>query len=148
MSELITEPTTGVRRPSLQALHHIGLTVSDVERSEAWYGAVFGFERVMVEPHNGGTGYAVVLNRPGTPLFIGLDDHAANEGEPFAEHRTGLDHLAMGVAAREELDHWLDYLDAIGVGHSAINEVSEPFSYATLIVRDPDNIQLELMWMA
>jgi catechol 2,3-dioxygenase-like lactoylglutathione lyase family enzyme len=133
--------------PPVTGYHHIGLTVCDVDRSEEWYGKVLGFERAFVEPHNEADGYAVVMNRPGTHLFIGLDNHGANEGERFGEHRTGLDHLAIGVAERSDLDTWVDHLDALGVAHSKINEVTEPFPYATVIVRDPDNIQLELMWM-
>ena len=133
--------------PQLGGIHHVGLTVSDVEASEAWYRRVLGLERVFVEPHHGGTGHAVVMNRPGTALHIGLDHHEAHEGEPFAEHRTGLDHLAVHVAERDELDAWAAHLEALGVPHSPITDRSEPFPYATLVLRDPDNIQLELMWM-
>ena len=133
--------------PGLLGYHHLGLTVGDVDRSEEWYGKVFGFRRAFVEQHNEGTGYAVVMNVPGTSLFMGLDKHDAHEGERFAEHRTGLDHLAIGVARREDLDGWVDHLDALGVEHSGINELTEPFPAATLCFRDPDNIALELMWM-
>jgi hypothetical protein len=38
-------------------------------------------------------------------------------------------------------------LDGLDVAHSKINEWTEPFPFAALIVRDPDNIRLELMWM-
>ena len=134
-------------RPDFTVLHHIGLTVTDVERSERWYGDVLGFERMMVEQHHGGTGYAVVMNRPDTHVFIGLDAHTTNEGEPFGEHRTGLDHLAIGVAERADLDRWATWFETKGVAHGGVNDVSEPFPYATLTVRDPDNIQVELMWM-
>ena len=133
--------------PSVTGYHHLGLTVSDVDRSEAWYGQVFGFQRAFIEPHNEGTGYAVVMNVPGTALFLGLDKHDAHEGERFAEHRTGLDHLAIGVAAREDLDRWVEHLDGLGVEHSKINDITEPFPAATLCFRDPDNIALEIMWM-
>ncbi len=133
--------------PIVTGYHHLGLTVSDVEASEQWYGQVFGFQRAFVEPHNEGTGFAVVMNIPGTPVFLGLDKHDAHEGERFAEHRTGLDHLAVGVASREDLDTWVAHLDALGVEHSKINDISEPFPAATLCFRDPDNIALELMWM-
>lgn len=119
----------------------------DVDRSEAWYGKVFGFQRASVEPHNEGTGYAVVMNISGTPVFIGLDKHDAHQGERFAEHRTGLDHLAIGVATREDLNRWVEHLDALGIEHSEINDITEPFPAATLCFRDPDNIALELMWM-
>lgn len=128
--------------------HHLGLTVCDVDQSEAWYGKVFGFQRAFVEPHNAGNGYAVVMNIPGTPVFMGLDKHEAHQGEPFEEHRTGLDHLAFGVERREDLDTWVERLDALGVARSPINEITEPFRAATLSFRDPDNIALELVWMS
>jgi hypothetical protein len=32
------------------------------------------------------------------------------------------------------------------VQHSGIKEFSEPFPFAVLVFRDPDNIQLELIW--
>ena len=143
-----TESSSPLAIPNLHALHHVGLTVSDVERSEPWYANVFGFERVMVEAHHGsGDGYTVVLNRPGTPIFIGLDHHVGGDASTFDERRTGLDHLAFGVTHRDELDRWVSHFDALGLAHSGINDVTEPFPFATLIVRDPDNIQLELTWM-
>lgn len=92
--------------------HHLGLTLRDVELGEDWYGKVFGFQRVFVEPHDGGTGYAVVMTIPGTSIFMGLDKHDAHEGERFAEHRTNLDHLSFGVASRDDIDHWIERLDA------------------------------------
>lgn len=133
--------------PTVTGYHHLGITVRDIDRSEAWYGKVFGFVRAFVEPHHGGTGYAVVMTIPGTSLFLGLDKHEAHEGERFEEHRTGLDHLAIGVATREDLDKWIEHLAALGVEHSPITDISEPFPAATLCFRDPDNIALELMWM-
>lgn len=133
--------------PSMTGYHHLGLTVRDVELSEDWYGKVFGFQRVFVEPHHGGTGYAVVMTIPGTSIFMGLDKHDAHEGERFAEHRTGLDHLSFGVASRDDIDHWIEHLDALGIEHSNVNDVTEPVAAATLCLRDPDNIALELTWM-
>ncbi len=133
--------------PGVTGYHHLGLTVCDVDRSEEWYGQVFGFQRAFVEPHHEGTGYAVVMNIPGTPVFMGLDKHDAHQGERFEEHRTGLDHLAFSVARREDLDTWVERLDGLGVAHSPITDVTEPFPAATLCFRDPDNIALELMWM-
>src|SRR4051812_48046440 len=119
----MSEQTT----PTVTGYHHMGLTVGDVDRSEAWYGKVFGFQRAFVEPHHEGTGFAVVMNIPGTSIFLGLDQHGGHQGEPFAEHRTGLDPLAIGVAERTELDAWAGHLDALGVAHSPITDVTEPF---------------------
>jgi catechol 2,3-dioxygenase-like lactoylglutathione lyase family enzyme len=136
-----------IAAPAVTSYHHLGLTVGDIDRSEEWYGKVFGFQRAFVEPHHAGTGYAVVMNIPGTPLFLGLDKHDAHQGERFEEQRTGLDHLAVGVSTRGELDRWVEHLDALGVEHSGITDITEPFPAATLCFRDPDNIALELMWM-
>lgn len=132
--------------PALGCLHHIGLTVTDIEASEAWYARVLGLERAFVEQHNGGTGYAVVMHRPGSPLFLGLDKHQTNGGERFDEARTGLDHVSFHVAERAELDAWVSHFERLGVTHSGIAEFSEPFPFAVVVFRDPDNIQLELIW--
>jgi glyoxylase I family protein len=133
--------------PKLAGINHIGLTVPDVEASEAWYARVLGLTRLFVEAHHLGTGQTVVLHRPDSPQFtMGLDKHDANQGERFDERRTGLDHVAFRVADRAELDAWADHFDREGVPHAGITERTEPFPYAVLVFRDPDNIQLELIW--
>ncbi len=146
MTSNLTPAQERTTTPILGGIHHIGLTVSDIEASEAWYTRVLGLTRAFVEPHHQGTGYAVVLHRPGSPLFVGLDKHAASRCERFDECRTGLDHVAFQVADRAALDAWVDHLDRQGVPHSGITERTEPFPYAVLVIRDPDNIQLELIW--
>ncbi len=132
--------------PALGRIHHVGLTVNDVVASEAWYCRVLGLERLGVEAHNGGTGHTVLLHRPGGDLDLGLDHHPSHEGERFQEHRTGLDHVSIHVNDRADLDLWAVHLDALGVTRGEITEVTDPFPYATLAFRDPDNIQLELIW--
>ncbi len=146
MTSNLTPAQERTTAPTLGGLHHIGLTVSDIDVSEAWYTRVLGLTRAFVEPHHRGTGYAVVLHRPGSSLFVGLDKHDTNRRERFDECRTGLDHVAFHVADRAALDAWVDHLDRLGVPHSGITERAEPFPYAVLVFRDPDNIQLELIW--
>ena len=151
MTDTGTQATTTVTEggcPPLTHYHHLGLTVSDVERSEAWYGAVLGFQRAFVETHPDGAGHAVAMTRPGTSLFIGLHHHQGKGAGDFAEHRTGLDHLAIGVERREDLDRWAEHLDGHAVRRSAIEECTiGPMTFAVLNFRDPDNIALELIWM-
>ena len=133
--------------PKLAGIDHVGLTVPDVEASEAWYARVLGLTRLFVERHHQGMGHTVILHRPDSPQFtLGLDKHEGNRGERFDECRTGLDHAAFYVADRAELDAWADHLDRQGVPHAGITERTEPFPYAVLVFRDPDNIQLELIW--
>jgi glyoxylase I family protein len=136
-------PTTGV--------HHFSPTVSDVEASAAWYIKVFGMQRLEVTfPHHGDEqgGYAVLLADPQSGLFIGLHRHEAHIDGTFDERRSGLDHLAWGVAERSDLDTWTSWLDSIGVPHSGVIDKAEPIPYSTVVFRDPDNIQLELVHLA
>ena len=130
--------------PSVVGLHHCGLTVTDVDASVQWYSRVFGFETVMSEPHDGG--FAVVLNRPGTALFLGLHRHDRNDGVPGDETATGLDHIAFHVPDRASIDSWVARLDDLGIAHGELTEASKPFPFALVVFRDPDNIQLEVIW--
>lgn len=132
--------------PTVTGVHHLGLTVRDVVASEAWYTQVLGLVRAFVEPHRTGDGYAVVMTRPGTGLFVGLDHHPDADRELFSPLRTGLDHLALQLPSREDIDEWIAHLDAIGVEHEALSESEEPAPHGLVMFRDPDGIPIELFW--
>jgi glyoxylase I family protein len=132
--------------PTVTGISHVGLTVRDIVASEVWYSEVLGLVRAFVEPHATGDGYAVVMTRPGTGLFVGLDHHPDADSQPFSPLRTGLDHLALQLAAREDIDQWITHLDAIGVEHEELFETAEPAPHALVLVRDPDGIPIELFW--
>jgi glyoxylase I family protein len=123
------------------------VTVRDIELSASWYQRVFGAQRVpMTFPHyeREDTGYGVLLLEPRSGLAIGLHTNTGNDGSQFDEAKTGLDHVGFNVAGRAELDAWTAWLDELGIEHSGIRTGDEPFPYATVVFRDPDNIQLEL----
>ena len=132
--------------PTVTSISHVGLTVRDIVASEAWYTKVLGLVRAFVEPHATGDGYAVVMTRPGTGLFVGLDHHPDAHGELFSPRCTGLDHLALQLADREDLDRWITHLDAVGVEHEELFETAEPAPRALVLIRDPDGIPIELFW--
>ena len=135
--------------PTITGVHHFSPTVRDIEASATWYEQVFGLIRVPITfPHHEReeTGYAVMLLDPVSGLGIGLHHNTANEGEAFDERRTGLDHMGFKVATREDLDAWAAKLDGLGVEHSGIRDITDPVPFSTLVFRDPDNIQLELIW--
>ena len=143
-----TDTTTGQRAvPPLTGVHHLGLTVRDVVASEAWYSRVLGLVRAFVEPHGTGNGYTVVMTRPGTALFVGLDHHPDADRELFSPLRTGLDHLALELASRAELDDWISHLEAQGVEHGTLSEGAEPAPHAMVVFGDPDGIPIELFWI-
>jgi catechol 2,3-dioxygenase-like lactoylglutathione lyase family enzyme len=144
---ITTEPSPYTRAvPMVTGFSHLGLTVRDIVASEAWYTEVLGFVRAFVEPHGTGNGYAVVMTRPGTGLFMGLDHHPDADREMFSARRTGLDHLALQVTSREAIDEWITHLDVVGVKHEALFESTEPAPHALVALRDPDGIPIELFW--
>ncbi|MET8145384.1 VOC family protein [Sphaerisporangium sp. NPDC005288] len=134
--------------PPFSGVHHIAFTVRDLQASVAWYQKVFQAKLVDgTLPHYGRewTGYAELVIEPNTGLAIGLHHNTGNQGEEFNEVRTGLDHFSLQVDGREGLIAWSDWLDSLGVAHSGIQSVTEPFVYSVVIFRDIDNIQLEVM---
>jgi catechol 2,3-dioxygenase-like lactoylglutathione lyase family enzyme len=123
----------------LRGISHVSLTVRDLGRSERWYAEVLGMVRIMAEAEPDHE--FVVLLHPPSGTMLGLHTHAANDGTPASEHRTGLDHVGFAVADRAELEAWADVLVARGVRPSAI--VDAPYGHG-LSFRDPDDIPLEL----
>jgi catechol 2,3-dioxygenase-like lactoylglutathione lyase family enzyme len=126
----------------IPSIHHISLTVRDIDRSVSWYSEVLGLTRLMEEEHPDGSGYAVVLGQPDWSMCVGLHTHATNGGEEFAEQRTGLDHVSFRVTNRAQLEEWEARFGKLDVTHSPINDQD---GYSVVVFRDPDNIQLELV---
>src|SRR5262245_37074499 len=134
--------------PAFTRIHHVSLTVTDLEASVAWYQSVFRTDRLDVTiPHYGReeTGYSVLLPEPRSGLVFALHRNTGNRGEPFDEARTGLDHVSFLVTARGDLMAWTEWLDRLGIGHTGVVDATEPIAYSTVVFRDPDNIQLELV---
>ena len=91
----------------------MALTVRDLDASVAWYEEVFAVGYLMDGPHEGGT--ARILADPEWTLMFALHRHDANQGEPFAETRTGLDHVGFLVPTRGDLERWQEHLERHGV---------------------------------
>jgi glyoxylase I family protein len=123
---------------TMPAITHVAVTVTDLAASEAWYTKVLGVKPVLDED----TGlFRHIVYPLGNTLFglHGFPDLASSES--FNERRPGLDHIAFGVASRDELTEWAARLDELGVAHSTIVDAG----YGSgLSFRDPDNIALEL----
>lgn len=123
---------------TMPAITHVAVTVTDLDRSEAWYTKVLGVPPVLDED-TGPFRHIVfalgdtLLGLHGFPRLVSY--------EPSDERRPGLDHVAFGVASRDELVEWAERLDALDIPHGEI--VDAPYG-SGLAFRDPDNIQLEL----
>ena len=130
-------------------LHHIALTVTDLEASTEWYQNVFRISFVADFPHQGGVGR--LLSDEARGLGIVLHRHDTNEGEGFKETRTGLDHVGFALSSHADLEEWQSHLEDQGVARAEAADrplTQSPIadeSYGSILVfRDPDNIQLEL----
>ncbi|MGH9132584.1 MAG: VOC family protein [Ilumatobacteraceae bacterium] len=129
---------------TITGISHIDLTVSDIDRSEAWYAELFGLKRVLDGRNDGQHFEFRYLLHPDTMLILGLVHHDGTLGSAFEEHRIGLDHLSFNVASRAELDAWQERVAERSIEHTPIHE--SPM-WDVLVLRDPDNIQLELFYM-
>ncbi len=130
-------------------LHHLAVTVTDLDASVPWYEGVFGVNFLMDAPHQGGLGK--VLADDAMELMIVLHRHDTNDGGLFGETTTGLDHAGFFVPSRADLEAWQDHLESHGVARVDVADkplTQSPIAdeaYGSVIVfRDPDNIQLEL----
>jgi len=131
---------------TFRALHHFGLTVSDVAASAAWYTDVLGFEQVGQHVSPDGSRRKVFLRHPGLPVRLGLVQHGQDPRGPFDETRIGLDHVALAVDSADELDEWVQRLAAHRVTYSPVTSANSIPGAAVLVFRDPDGIQLELFF--
>ena len=130
----------------LYGLHHLGLTVRDVERSADWYVSVLGFERVGEFVAPDGARRKVFLGHPNFGLRVGLTEHRASSSAAFDETVIGLDHLAFRAGSAAELPEWQARLAEFGVPHTPVAPANSIPGAAVLVFRDPDNIQLEIFF--
>jgi len=127
--------------PSITGGHHVALTVSDADRSAEWYGTLLNMQVALK-----GDGEDVkfrVLADPESGWVLGVRQYLTYPADRFDEFRTGLDHLAFGVATRAELEDWEKQLSSRGITFTPIAET--PIG-SVIVFRDPDNIQLEF-WL-
>lgn len=130
--------------PEITGFSHVDLSVTDLAASKSWYTELLG----MVElfgARNDERGYDVsYLMDAHSGVVMGFECHDANTNSAFDERRVGLDHLSWAVDSREQLDGWLARLDELGIPHSGITEQD---MWDVLVFRDPDNIQLEFIFV-
>jgi glyoxylase I family protein len=124
--------------PDITGFSHLTLTVTDVDRSTEWWTDLLGIQKLF-DGENEGIRWTVNMH-PGTGLILGFRQVSDSEPDRFTEDRVGLDHAALQVANRAELEAWEERLEEKEVDHSEIKDVDYGH---VLTFRDPDNIQME-----
>lgn len=110
----------------MRAMNHLSLVVSDVERSAAFYEAVFGMDRQW---------------REGEFVFLccGDSDLALVRGKPLIHRRF---HFGFRVDTRGEVDAWLTRVKA---HETPVTHGPEDYGdYYTFSIRDPDGYAVEI----
>jgi glyoxylase I family protein len=128
---------------------HVRLTVTDIERSVAFYDRVFGWEKAIdAREHQGEPGLedapekfygGVVYQTPQGTLF-GLRPVGS---QPFRSDVTGLDHVSFAVGSRADLDDAARGMEEAGIAHGDVIELADA-GLAILSFQDPDDVNLEL----
>lgn len=130
-------------------IHHLRLTVTDLQRSRRFYTTMLGFTVVVESPAQDDPAAAamyamlfggVVMARGN--LLMGLRP-VAPATDSFSEDRVGLDHLSFDVPSHDDLERAVVLFDEHAVPHGPITALPA-FGIYVLSFRDPDNIALEL----
>jgi glyoxylase I family protein len=121
------------------AAHHIRLTVTDPVRSQEFYG-LLNFELAMEVPG----GVLVSNGNLLLALRTGPDDSRARRDDRFDPNRVGLDHLAISVASRADIEAAARLCGERGILCGEIIDLGANFKLFVLMLEDPDGIQIEL----
>jgi glyoxylase I family protein len=132
---------------NISGYSHVRLTVSDLERSRAFYDEVLGLPVAYELPPDADAEtreklwflFGGVIYRCGPGLF-GLRP-VAPVSDRFDEDRVGLDHVSFAVPDRSSLEEAVVALEARGVAHAGIKDIGAGY---ILEFRDPDGVALEL----
>lgn len=116
--------------PTLGALHHVSLNVTDLRRSEPWYTHAFDLVRVEGEVADDGSGHVVLMSPTGGWL-LSLTGASA----------PAVDHLAITCTDRNELVEWRDLLAERAAAPGSITDA--PYG-SGFVLRDPDGLEIEL----
>jgi glyoxylase I family protein len=126
---------------SISNIHHVTLTVSDLDRSTEFYTRHFGFQPLV------DLGTRRLLTNGHFILAVTLPSDAnapVPADDRFSENRIGLDHVSLSVGNLAEMEAAAAYFDAQGITRGEIRDLGSGFGIYVMAIRDPDNIQLEL----
>lgn len=112
---------------------HISFRVQDLIRTETFYTALLGEPLRRTED-------CVVYEVGDTKLFFGLPYHKS--GDSYDRNSHGLNHWAIGLEEKHELEEAERRLTAVGIQHSPIQPCRQS-GLPMIWFDDPDGMRLE-----
>ncbi len=123
---------------TVAGVHHLTLSVTDVERSADWYQRLLGPAAVV---RREGPDWVRIRMEWPSGLVIGVTRHeGTSSGDEFDHARVGLDHVGLACSGEAEVREWATRLDDLGIAHGPVEDV--PYGWA-VTARDPDGIAIE-----
>lgn len=128
-------------KPVTKGIHHIGLTVSKLEQSAAFFTSLLGWEEVRRDES-----YPAIFVSDGT-IMVTLWNTREQPPAPFDKNRNvGLHHVAFAVEAESDL---IDLHQKL-IGHGIeIEFPPEPLRQGParhMMCYDPSGIRVEIIW--
>ncbi len=100
-------------------VHHVTLTVAEVQRSAEFYQRLFGPADVA---HREGPGWTRQRLLWPNGLMLGVTQFD-DEDDGFDPARVGLDHVGFGVGSADAVYGWVERMDDLGIEHGPVEDV-------------------------
>ena len=129
----------------ITTIHHVGIVVSDLDRSLTWYRDHLGFElRARTSVPDIGLEFAYITRGDfELELFMQRGSHPAPDQDVFqAFHQQGIPHLAFGT---EDLDATYQWAGTSGLKVLLELQINEAMGVRYFFIVDPDGIQIEFV---
>ena len=128
-------------RPITQGVHHIGLTVSSLEDSAAFYTAILGWQEVRRDDS-----YPAIFVSDGTTM-ITLWQNRETPAVAFNKNTNiGLHHIALLVASEAELHNLYEKLLQNKIDIEFSPELLRQGPAKHMMCYEPSGVRVEFIW--
>lgn len=130
-----------MNEPFTQGPHHIGLTVSQLEESAAFFTSLLGWQEVRRKDD-----YPAIFVSDGQIMLTLWATKEDPIGEFNKNRNVGLHHIAFTVADEDSLNRLHDHLKANGVKIEFAPEMLGPGPAKHMMCYEPSGIRVEFTW--